>query len=421
MRRSTSITVLALLAVACGGDDASPATTTTPPPTVTQATVPATTPTTAVAEAPSPDGRLVVWVSDPAVADAVSDRGEAYTAETGVEVHVITIFSAPGDDFLDELVAGEFPETPEGADEPDIPPDLRRQPDLVLGPHTWLARLAEAGLAAPVDLPEGLPSGAVDAVMIRGFTVGVPVALDAIVQYRNPDLMAERPVDVSNISCDGTTCLLLPGDGDAGIHLPFVLTLGGYVFGPDPASGYAAGDVGVASAEAIAASAVLQEMIEEGTVVSAADREDARSRFGAGEAALIWDGAAALDLPGTAEVLPTIAASPAVSPVWVTAAWVNASGDLETEAAEFALEHLGSVAGSTAIARALGQAPVWSEGATDGERVIIDAAATGAAVPYIAETGVALEALAEAFARIHAGTSAGDALTDAADEIRFAD
>lgn len=424
MRRSILVTLLATLAAACGGGGASTTTTSSAPPTVPQPTVRATTPTTAVAETPSPDGTLVVWVSDPAVADAVSDRGEVYTAATGVEVFVLTILSAPDDDrlFLDELLAGEFPEPPEGVEAPEIPEELRRLPDLVIGPHTWLAELAEAGLAGPVDLPDGLPAGAVEAVSLRGFTVGVPVAVDAIVQYRNPDLMAESPADVSDISCaQGTACLLLPGNRDASVHLPFVLTLGGYVFGPDPSTGYAADDIGVASAEAIAGSAVLQRMIEEGAAASAADRADARSRFEAGEAALVWDGAAALALAGAVESLPTIAATPAVSPVWVTAAWVNASGDLETEAAQFAIEHLGSVTGSTAIARALGQAPVWQEGASDRERVIIAAADSGAAVPYISGITAAWEAIGEAFARIHDGTSAGTALTDAADEIRFAD
>jgi hypothetical protein len=40
-------------------------------------------------------------------------------------------------------------------------------------------------------------------------------------------------------------------------------------------------------------------------------------------------------------------------------------------------------------------------------------------VPYIPEGVAAWEAIAGAFERIHDGTSAGTALTDAADEIRF--
>ena len=422
MRRSILLIGLATMVAACGGDGAATTTTTAPSPTVTEPTVPATTPTTAVAEIPSPAGTLVVWVSDPDVADAVSERGEIYTAATGVEVYVVTISSAPGDDFLDELLAGAIPEPPEGVDPPEIPGDLRRTPDLVIGPHTWLAELAEAGLAGPVDLPDGLPAGAVDAVTLRGFTVGVPVALDAIVQYRNPDLMAEAPSDVSDVSCaESAACLLLPGDGDTDIHLPFLLSLGGYVFGPDSDAGFARDDVGIASTEAIASAAILQGLLEEGAVDTAVDRADARSRFEAGEAALVWDGAGALGLPGLVEPLPTIGSSPAVSPVRVTAVWVNASGAFETEAAEFAVEHLGSVTGSAAIARALGQAPMWPDGASDRERVIITAAETGAPVAYIPGYDAAWEAIAEAFSRIHAGTSAGDALTDAADQVRFAD
>jgi len=424
MRRATLITVLAVLAAACGGD-AAPTTTSTSTPVIAT-TVPATTPTTAIAETPGAEGPIVVWVPSEDVADAVIARADVFTAETGIGVFVVTIVSAPDDDrlFLDELIAGEIPEPPEGVDAPDIPAALRRMPDIVIGPHTWLPELAAAGLAAPVELPEGLPAGAVEAVALRGFTIGVPVALDALVQYRNPARMAVAPADVSDVACaEDVACLLLPGDGDPDVHLPFLLTLGGYVFGPDPVDGYSTEDIGVGSTEAIASSAVLQKMVEDGTTSEAADRGDARDRFEAGDAALIWDGAEVLGRFSDAviESLPTIGSSPAVSPVWVTAVWINASSELETEAALFAVDHLGSIQGSTAIARALDRAPVWAEGATDAERLLIEAAAAGSAVPYIARAEIAWTALAEAFARIHDGVDAGEALGTAADTIKFAD
>jgi arabinogalactan oligomer/maltooligosaccharide transport system substrate-binding protein len=424
MRRAILVALMTVVA-ACSGSGAGTTTTMEAQPVTSQVTVANTTPTTAVAEIPVTAGPLVVWVSSQAVADAVRARGDAYTAATGVEVFVATIFSAPDDDrlFLDELIAGEFPEPPEGIEPPaEVPAALRRLPDLVIGPHIWLAELAGAGLAGPVELPEGLPAGAVDAVTLRGFTVGVPMAVDTIVQFRNPDLMANAPVDVSDITCaEGVGCLLLPGDGDPDVHYPFLASLGGYVFGEDAANGFAADDIGVASPGAITAAVVLQGLIEEGTVASAEDRAEARSRFDSGQAALIWDGAAMLPELGDAvvEPLPTIGSSPAVGPVRVTAAWINAGGPHPTEAAEFAVEHLASIQGSAAIARALGMAPVRSEGASDGERVIITAADTGRAVPYIPEGVTAWEAIAGAFERIHDGTNAGTALTDAADEIRF--
>ena len=422
MRRAMLVATMALVAAACSGSGAGTTTTTDAPPVTPQVTVADTTPTTAVAEIPVTAGPIVVWVSSQAVADAVIDRGDAYTAATGVDVFVLTIFSAPDDErlFLDELLAGEFPEPTEG--ELEVPAALRRMPDLVIGPHTWLAELAEAGLAGPVELPDGLPAGAVEGVTLRGFTVGVPVAVDTIVQFRNPDLMANAPADVSDIACaDGVACLLLPGDGDPDVHYPFLASLGGYVFGEDAAAGFDADDIGVASPEAITAAVVLQGLIEEGAAVSAGDRTDARSRFASGEAALIWDDAAVLPELGDAvvEPRPTIGSSPAIVAVRVTAAWVNANGAHPTESAEFAIVHLASIQGSTAIARALGMAPVWPEGASDGERVIIAAAETGRAVPYIPEGVTAWEAIADAFERIHDGTSAGAALTDAADEIRF--
>jgi len=401
-------------------------TTDTRGPIVTTPTTPATTPTTAVVATPSAAGPLIVWVSSEAVADAVIAQGAAYTAATGVEVFVWTIFSAPDDDrlFLDELLAGELggadPLAGPGGEE--LPEQFRRAPDIFIGPHTWLEELAEAGLADPVPLPDGLPGGVVPAVTLRGFPIGVPVALDTVVQFRNPALLAARPGDTADVACAAeVACLLLPGDGDPDIHYPFLVAGGGYVFADHAEFGFDAGDVGVDTPPAIVSVVVLEAMIEGGGVATAGDREDARARFAAGEAALIWDGAAAVGALGTAviEPLPTIAQNAPVAVVRVTAAWVNAAGTFKTEAAEFAGGYLGSVDGSTTIARALGMIPVWPDAATDVERLFIDAADAGDPVPYIREAIVAWEALARAFASIHDGASAGTALTDAADTIRF--
>jgi len=420
MRRSILLVAMAVLGAAC--TPGATTTTTTSPPIVTTPTTPATTPTTAVVDLPPAAGPLLVWVGSEALAEAVVAQADAYTAATGVEVFVITVFSEPDNDrgFLDALL--ESPDTilVPGSEEP--PEGFDRAPDIFIGPHTWLTELAEAGLAEPVDLPGGLPEGAVAAVTLRGFTIAVPVALDSVVQFRNPDLMPEAPGDLSDLQCPADlACLLMPGDGDPDIHYPFLVGVGGYLFGGDAEFGFAADDVGVDSSEAIASAAILQGLVEGGAVATAADRADARTRFAAGEAALIWDGAAAIgDLDSAViEPLPTISLNPPISVVRVTAAWVNPAGSFKTEAAEFALQYLGGVEGSTAIAGALGLIPVWPDEATRTERRFIEAADTGHPVPYITEAVVAWEELAEAFARIHDGTSAGTALVDAADAIRF--
>lgn len=421
MRRSILLVTMAVLGAACTpGATTTTTTTTTSAPISTSAPAAGTTPTTAVVEPESEAGPLVVWVGSEAVAEAVTAQADAYTFATGVEVFVITFFSAPDNDrgFLDSVLEGPKLLAPDDA----IAGVTDRAPDIFIGPHTWLPELAEAGLAEPVTLPEGLPTAAVQAVSLRGFTIGIPVALDAIVQYRNPTLMPAAPADVSDLQCpEEAACLLLPADGDPDVHLPFLFALGGYIFGEDAMFGFDADDVGVDTTEAIAATAILQGLIEEGGVDGAVDREDARTRFAAGEAALIWDGAEMLGQFESAvlDALPTIALNPAASPVRVTAVWVNAMGSQKTEAVEFAVGYLGGVPGSTRIARALGFAPIWADQATDAERLIIDSAEVGRTVPYIPEAVEAWKALADAFARIHAGTSAGTALIDAADRIRF--
>lgn len=392
-RRLVTLAVL-LLAAACGGDPATSTTTSTT--LVVSTTVAPTTPTTGVIPPPAPTGSLLVW-ADPMVADAARGRGAAFTADTGVEVVVVPI--AP-DDILATVLDG-------GVDLPDV----------FIGPHVWLYRLARAGLTEPVTLADGLPSAVVDAVSLRGFTLGVPLAVDALVQLRNPSLVATRPVSVESIACAG--CFVLPGDLD--VTYPFLATLGGYVFAPDPDIGYVVTDTTVDSEEAIAAAGVLQALVAAGAVDPAADRAAALARFTAGTAGIIWAGPEAIGLiPGEAvEAIPTIGDAPAVSPVRVMTAFVNGRGSHKSEAAAFAESYLGDRHGSRAFADSLGMAPVWEAAATAAESVVIAAADTGHAVPYAPETDDAWDELSDAFARILLGTDAATALIDAGDAIRF--
>lgn len=398
-RRIALLAVASVLIAACGSGAASTTTTTTTT-VVVDPTIPPTTPTTAVIEPPAMTGSLTVW-ADPAVADAVRSRGILFGADTGITVTVVAKAEA---DILTALLDGS-----------------EEEPDLFVGPHTWLQELAVAGLTEPVTLGEDLPQGIIDAVSLRGFALAVPLAVDALVQVRNPAISPTRPTSADALVCQG--CLLLPGDGDLDVTYPFLTSLGGYLFGPNPDNGYDVTDTSVDSPEAIAAATILQDLVAAGAVGTATDRADALARFEAGEAGIIWAGPEAIGvLAGEAvEALPTIGGAPAISPVRVTAAFVNGQGPVKAEAVRFAERYLGDQDGSRAIADASGMAPVWAGAATNIELVVLESAKTGQPVPYVAGTQAAWDEVAAAFARILVGTDAGTALIDAGDVIRFVD
>jgi len=136
-----TLAALALVAAACSGG--STTTTTTPGSTTTLdpgPTIATTTPTTAVVTIPVPTEPLVVWVENAALAAAVQERGNAYTAATGVAVEA-RVYQPPSE----PLPEGE--ETPTDLLSALLLDGIDGAADIYLGPHTWVLPLAEAGLA----------------------------------------------------------------------------------------------------------------------------------------------------------------------------------------------------------------------------------------------------------------------------------
>jgi arabinogalactan oligomer/maltooligosaccharide transport system substrate-binding protein len=399
MALTASLLVLAI--TACSGT-ATPSTTSSTTTTLTApTTVPPTTPSTAVIDPPPETATLTVW-ADPSLADAVRSRAQAFANDTGAQVTVVPM--SEGD------ILGALSDDSAGA------------PDVFIGPHTWLYQLAVAGLTEPVRLGADLPAGAVQAVSLRTFSLAVPLAVDALIEARNPSISPILPTAVEELSsCVG--CFVLPADGDLDTTYPFLASLGGYLFGRNADTGYDLTDTGVDSAEAIAAAVTLQDLVGAGAVDTATDRTEVLTRFAAGEAGIIWAGPEAVDLLSgqTVEALPSIGGEPAVSPVRVLAAYVNAKGPAKSEAARFAVDYLGDPDGSRAIADASTMAPVWSSVATAAEQAIIESARTGQPVPFAPTTETAWSTVSAAFAAILTGTDAETAMVDAGDLIRFAD
>ena len=409
--RRLAIAAVTVASVACGGGTV----TTTVAPTTTAApgtTVVTTPPTSAVITLPPPETPLVVWVEDADLAAAVEARGEAFTAARGiaVEVRVFTPDGSGPATLLEALLADSL----DGA------------ADIYLGEHTWLAPLAEAGLAEPIGVGEGIPAAIAAAVAPRGYGLAAPLTVDGVVQVRNRALMPEAPAAVESIPCpDADRCLLLPADGDADLHYPFLVAQGGYLLGLDPAIGYDVDDIGVANAEAVAGVNVFAELLATGVVDAHPDVAAAIADFAAGNAALIWvrsSDLAAVQASGmdlSVENLPTIGGNAPITTFRVLAAFVNPFGAAKSEAVEFASDWLGDPGGSAALAAATGTAPVWPEAAGGSAAVVLEVAAAGHPVPPVADIDRIWFELSDAFRRIHAGTPVADALSGARDDIQL--
>lgn len=413
--------VFTLLAAACSGGGATTTTTAGTTTTVDPGpTIPATTPTTGVVTPPLPDGPLVVWVETGTLAAAVEERADAFTAATGIAVEV-------------EVWAPPQPAPPaDGGGGAEIPADLREDlvaeggdgVDIYLGSHLWTRDLVENGLAEPVGLPDGLPAAAVTAVTMRDHAYAVPLAVDGVVQVRNRALMPEAPAAVEAITCpEVDDCLLLPADGLVAVHHPFLAALGGYLYGPDPVRGFADDDLGVGTEEAIAGAEIFAALVADGTIDRSADLDAVVERFVGGAAALAWvptgslPAMAASGMDLSIETLPTIGGAPAVPLVSVLAAYVNPFGDAKSEAVAFAT-WLGDASGSSLIAGAAGMTPVWGDNATDAQTTMLASIATGVPVPFVDAITVAIEETADAFRRMHEGTTAPSAMTGAEADIR---
>lgn len=409
------VAILTLLVAACGGGSVLP-TTSVPATNTTFApgpTIVTTTPTTAVVTIPRPSGPLVVWVSDTTLAEAITGRGDAYTSATGIPVEV-RVFTPPGGDagpatLLDALLD-------DGLDGPA---------DIYVGPHTWVLALAEAGLAEPIPLADGMADSIVASVSPRGHPLAAPLVVDGIVQVRNRALLPEAPAAVESISCpDADNCLLLPADGDADLHYPFLVALGGYLFGPDPEVGWNIDDLGLGTDEAVAGVSIFADLLADGTIAAPADAAAAIADFAAGNAALLWvraSGLADVQAAGmdiAVELLPTIGGAAAVTSFRTLAAFVNPFGSAKSEAVAFVTDWLGDVNGSGAIALATGMAPVWTEAASSSATVVLESVATAHPLPIVDDIDRIWFELSDAFRRIHADTSVEDALFGAIGDIR---
>jgi maltose-binding protein MalE len=304
-------------------------------------------------------------------------------------------------------------------------------PDVFIGPHLWMTALTDAGIAEPLDRGSEVVAGALAAVTLRATVYAAPLGLDTVVQFRNTTGLAVAPASVESLSTgcpdgDGVgPCLLIPIES-VDSHYPFLVALGGYVFGADEYEEWDVSDVGVDSDEAVAGVSILK-LLADDDITLGDGNSSVVDRFVAGTAPLLWgtlDSKAALEAAGArfvVEQLPSIAEAAAISPVYVTAAWVNAFAPGKEAAARFVSGYLAAPEVGNAVALELGMAPV-NIGYDDDAQLVpfIETARGGHPVPTVFQTPYAWEQLAVAFSQIRSGDDVSAALLEAAVAIRNA-
>ena len=339
------IMAFALLVAACG-DSAEDTTTTAAGTDDTTTTTAAATTTTAAAttttagEALPP---LLVW-ADEKRAPVIQEVGAAFTEATGVELQVeIVDFGSIKDEVITKGPAGEGP-------------------DIFIGAHDWVGELASNGAVAAIDLGSKaaeFTENGLRAVQWDGTQYGMPYATEAIAMYYNPDLVADAPATIEELTtaCDGLdsgiACLVVPGGNDAGDayhHQMFITAFGGQLFAYDPATGYDGETVLINAAETIAGATLLEQLVADGYVPST-NYGDAKNLFTQGEAAFWFTGPwevgslnTPADNPGapnwSVAVMPTADGNPMAPHVGIQAFYQSAYATNAALASAFLLDYV---------------------------------------------------------------------------------
>ncbi len=273
-------------------------------------------------------------------------------------------------------------------------------PDLYMGTHTSLARLAPRGLAAPISFEaraEEFAPEAVAAFTYRNEVRGVPYAMQTIALFYNPALTPEPPGAFSQIK---NTCNELRGitgeeedaaqpqeeqepvegpehcvqivAADATLTLPFLTAFDGYLYGGADGS-FDTTDVGIDSSGGKAGAEFLRDLVVEGFVTGAADTTEMVTSFAAGDTVYLIGGRALADeltaagAPFEAAPLPIMAGNTPVPYVDVRGFMVAGRSRQQETAALFLNDYLATGPTMEAILIAAGDVPALLATASTAE------------------------------------------------------
>lgn len=358
---------------------------------------------------------LTVWVGTNRDIDRLRTIGERFTEELGIPVEVVEVDPLP-DKFQQAAATGDGP-------------------DLAMHAHDRLGEWSSGGLISPINPSQGFTDGIIDtameAVTFDGRVWGYPVAVEAVGLIYNRALVESPPETFEELvgaEIEGAETPILWDYNNTYFTFPLMAANGGYAFEKVDGS-YDGSTTGVNNEGAVAGAALLEELIESGTMPKGVDYGIMDGAMSKGEVGMVINGpwawgnleAAGLDI-GVAP-LPTVGGEPAVPFVGVQAFAVNAASPNKDLAAEFIENYVLSDEGLATwnAGNALGTLADESAAAEQDDPKVattLEIAKGGVPMPSNPEMGAFWSAMEPALANITSGAQDPQkALDDAAARI----
>jgi maltose/maltodextrin transport system substrate-binding protein len=281
------------------------------------------------------NGELSIWV-DPDRQHALESVIQKFTNDTGIKV-----------------TAGTPEDTPESF---AMAAQVGKGPDIVIWAHDKVGEWADAGIIAPIDVPQELLNKflpkAWEAVAHRGLLWGYPIALETVSLIYNKALLdVPPPAELSELvglneeikkTHPGATAILW--DYKSPYYSWGILaSAGGYVFGKRDKD-YDLQDVGVANPGAIKGLTEIINLIQAGVLPKSVSYSEVEDLMGRGKLAMMisgpwaWSDLTKSGIDFGVAPIPGVAGHPGRPFVGVSLAYLNRSSPNQDLAKDF-LEH----------------------------------------------------------------------------------
>lgn len=284
--------------------------------------------------------KLLVWINGDKGYNGLQKVGDAFAAETGVQVVVQHPEGAP-DKFQAAAGAG-------------------KGPDIFCWPHDRVGEWAKSGLIVPVHPPqrvrEEIEDSAWKAFTYQGKTWGYPLSIEAIGLIYNKALVKTPPATFDELIAldkqlqkQGKHAVLWDYNKSF-FTWPMLAGPGGFVFGRTPSGDYDPKTVGVNTAGALKGAEMLDRLVKDGHMPKGARYSEMEASFARGEVAMMitgpwaWDNAKKAGIDYGVAPIPGVAGHAAKPFVGVLGCMVTAPSPSKDIAREFIENHLLKIA-----------------------------------------------------------------------------
>jgi maltose/maltodextrin transport system substrate-binding protein len=365
--------------------------------------------------------KLLVWINGDKGYNGLQKVGDAFAAESGVQVTVQHPEGAP-DKFQSSTGAG-------------------KGPDIFCWPHDRVGEWARSGLIVPVyprgKLRDSIEPSAWKAFEYQGKTWGYPLAIEANGLIYNKKLVPVPPRSFEEVvaldrrlSARGKKAILWDYDKSF-FSFAMLAGAGGYIFGRDAAGNYDVHDIGINTPGAIAGAQVLADLLNNGQMPRGAGYAEMESAFAAGDVAMMisgpwaWENARRAHIDFGVAPIPDVLGKPSKPFVGVLGCMVTAPSKVKDIAREFIenyllrIDSLKTINADVPMGTPANKAFYAELAADPNIRATMENARRGEPIPNIPETGKFWTAADAAMEAITQGRqSPKDALDGAAARMR---